>query len=286
MTRFVVVTPVLNGASYIGATLASIKAQTDPDWVHYLVDGGSTDGSLEILARAVTEDPRRRVITGNDRGLFDAVFKGYDQAYADGHTQPDTVCVWLGSDDLAMPWAFATLREQFDETGAEWVSALPALWDFAGRLAVVQPNNWYPRRLIRAGLFNNRTLGGIQLESTFFTYRLLSKLPDEVVERIRTSKLAGDFMLWREFANHTRLVPINSTVAGFRKHGANLSTVKVEAYYDEIRRSGVWLPPAWLGRLFRVVYLPLATIVTARNFRRNCQNFEAGNAQTVVIEAQ
>jgi glycosyltransferase involved in cell wall biosynthesis len=45
MAGFVIITPVLNGATYLAATLESIRVQTDPDWVHFLVDGGSTDGS-------------------------------------------------------------------------------------------------------------------------------------------------------------------------------------------------------------------------------------------------
>lgn len=277
MARFVVVTPILNGAHYIAANLASIKAQSDADWLHYIVDGGSTDGSIDILRKAALEDPRRRVVTGTDRGLYDAVFKGFDQASADGVLEPNTVCVWLGSDDLIMPWAFATLRQQFDETGADWIAALPAIWDNAGRLVVVQPYNWYPRSLIRRGLFNNRGLGAIQQESTFFTYRLLSKLPHETVEQIRKSKLAGDFMLWREFAKFAPLVPVPVTVAGFRQHGENLSTVRVDSYLNEVRATQTWIPPARLGKLSRLVFRALAALATALSFRRSWIQFEADN---------
>ncbi len=200
MTRFVIVTPVLNGAHYLRATIASIRAQTDPDWVHYLVDGGSTDGTLEIIAQASAADPRHRLVPGPDAGIYDAVFKGFERAASQGAVQSDTICAWLGSDDLLMPWAFATLRERFDRTHAEWIAAIPTIWDSEGRLARVLPQNWYPRRLIRAGYFNTRMLGGIQQESTFFTYALLSRLPPTTVENVRASRLAGDFLLWRAFA--------------------------------------------------------------------------------------
>lgn len=285
MIRFVIVTPIMNGAKYIDANLASIAAQSDPDWVHYLVDGGSTDGTLDILHRAVEEDPRRRLITGTDRGIYDAVFKGFDQAVADGFTAPDTIFTWLGSDDLFMPWGFATLRQQFEEKDAEWISALPTIWDFAGRQVVVQPSNWYPRKLIQAGLFNNRCLGGIQQESVFFTYSLLSKLSPETVERIRTSRYAGDFMLWREFSRHSPLVPSSATVAGFRQHGSNTSTVGNDSYLNEIRATGVWVPPVWLGRLSRVIYRPLAALATASNFRRSCRQFEADQFRSAIAAA-
>jgi len=281
MARFVVVTPVLNGAEYIEANLASIEAQTDPDWIHYVVDGGSTDGTMEILTKAASDDKRRRIVTGKDRGLYDAVFKGFDQAYADGSVEADTICAWLGADDLFMPWAFATLRHQFDEKNAEWVTALPSVWDHLGRLVVVQPYNWYPRRLIRRGLFNNSSLGGIQLESTFFTYRLLSRIPDEKIEAIRTSKLAGDFMLWREMANYAPLIPLPVVVAGFRQHGANLSTAQVGSYLEEIKASGAWLPPEWLGRISRLLYRPLSAFATTLSFRRSCTHFEADDYRSL-----
>ncbi|MBU3748963.1 MAG: glycosyltransferase [Mycobacterium sp.] len=278
MARFVVVTPVLNGATYISATLDSIRAQTDPDWIHYLVDGGSTDGTLDIIARAVAEDSRRRLLVGTDRGLYDAVFKGFERARADGVIRPDTICAWLGSDDLLMPWAVATLRERFDATGAEWMAAVPTIWDYEGRLALVLRPNWYPRQLIRAGLFNPRILGGIQQESTFFTASLLAKLPAETVATIRTARLAGDFLLWRAFARYADLVPITAAVAGFRKHGGNLSTTQVESYYQEIRDSGVRIPPAWLGRVLRRGYRLLASRATSRQLRRRGEEFEAAAA--------
>jgi glycosyltransferase involved in cell wall biosynthesis len=268
MPRFVIVTPVLNGAEFIPATLDSVRAQTDGDWVHYLVDGGSTDGTLDILAQAAEEDPRRRIVTGEDRGLFDAWFKGFERAYADGITDPETICGWLGSDDLIMPWAFATLRQYFDQPGVEWVSALPCIWDAEGRLNIVQPFNWCPRRLIRAGLFNNRSIGSLQMESIFFTRRLLSRLSPDVLESIRTKKLAGDFQLWREFARHAELVPVMTAVAGFRLHGANLSSVQKDAYLREVKEAGGRLPPAPVGRVLRVSFRLLTLIKTEKRFRQ------------------
>jgi glycosyltransferase involved in cell wall biosynthesis len=275
MTRFVVVTPVLNGSQFIRATLASVQAQTDGDWIHYLVDGGSTDGTLDILAEAVEEDPRRRVITGEDKSLYDAMFKGFEHAHADGLTDPQIICVWLNSDDLVMPWAFATLRQRFDRTGAEWMAALPCIWDGEGRLEIVQPYNWFPRRLIRAGQFHNRSLGTIQQESTFFTRSLLSKVPRNTIERIRTKRLAGDFLLWREFARHAELVPIMTAVAGFRLHGANLSSSHEVGYFEEIRDSGVRLPPRWLGRVLRIGFRQSALLRTGEEFRQAWRAKEA-----------
>ena len=51
--KFSIVTPNYNGARFLEATLASVAAQRAPgvEVEHWIVDGGSTDGSLEIIRR-------------------------------------------------------------------------------------------------------------------------------------------------------------------------------------------------------------------------------------------
>jgi glycosyltransferase involved in cell wall biosynthesis len=267
MRRCVIVTSVLNGARYLEATLASVDAQTHGDWVHYIVDGGSIDGSQEIARRATEGEPRRRLITGPDRGMYDGIFKGFDQARAD-RGAPDDVCLWLNADDLLAPWALATMTEAFVAWDADWLTALPAQWDAEGRMVSVQPYAWYPRSLVRAGLFSGRGLGWIQQESTFFTRRLLDLVPSEHLDAIRVTRMAGDFLLWREFARHRPLLTLPTVIGGFRNHGGNASVQGLDTYYAELRQAGVILPPAPLGRLARGLYLPAAALATAWRARR------------------
>ncbi|MFQ8431914.1 glycosyltransferase family 2 protein [Amaricoccus sp. W119] len=64
-----VVTPVWNAAGTLGATLASVRAQSLSDWEHLLIDDGSTDGSAALIAGAVAADPRIRALaTGRNGG--------------------------------------------------------------------------------------------------------------------------------------------------------------------------------------------------------------------------
>jgi glycosyltransferase involved in cell wall biosynthesis len=69
--RISVITPCLNGASYIAEAIESVLAQQYPHMEHIVVDGGSTDGTLEILGRY----PHLKIIEGPDRGVYDALNK-------------------------------------------------------------------------------------------------------------------------------------------------------------------------------------------------------------------
>jgi glycosyltransferase involved in cell wall biosynthesis len=251
--RFFIVTPVLNGARFLSETLASIDMQGFPHWTHYVVDGGSSDGTVELVQKSMEREPRRRLIQGRDRGLYDAVFKGFDAIEAGG-LHDDDICLWLNADDLLAPWAFATMRQAFDLYRADWVTGQPGEWDAEGRLVLVRPSGWYPHWCIRNGWFNSRCLGWIQQESTFFTARLLRKLSPETVAAIRSMRMAGDFLLWRAFAEFAPLHAAPTFIGGFRRHDANLSIGSADRYMQEAQSHGAFLPPLGLRQLLRFLY--------------------------------
>ena len=61
-----VLTPACNAAATIGATLASVREQTLPDHEHLVVDAGSSDESVEVIAQAAREDPRIRLLRSSE----------------------------------------------------------------------------------------------------------------------------------------------------------------------------------------------------------------------------
>lgn len=89
--RLTVLTVVKNGAADLPRCLASVDAQAWPALEHVVVDGASTDGTLELLRRAA--GPRRRVVSEPDEGLYDAMNKGIDLATGD-------FVLFLGADDV------------------------------------------------------------------------------------------------------------------------------------------------------------------------------------------
>jgi glycosyltransferase involved in cell wall biosynthesis len=76
--KITVVTAVYNRADSIGAAVASVRRQTHPMVEHIVQDGGSSDGTLEVLARLA--DPGMLVASGRDGGIYDGINRGIARA--------------------------------------------------------------------------------------------------------------------------------------------------------------------------------------------------------------
>lgn len=100
--RVSVVTVCFNASETIEDTLASVAAQTHPDVEHIIIDGGSTDDTLAIVARFPHVE---RVVSEPDKGLYDAMNKG--AALATGE-----FVGWLSADDMfATPDSLSLVAE-------------------------------------------------------------------------------------------------------------------------------------------------------------------------------
>lgn len=71
-----IVTPVLNGVGRMVACIESVRRHAGTSYEHLIIDGGSTDGTLEVIQAAMATDPRIRLLTGPDRGQSHAMNKG------------------------------------------------------------------------------------------------------------------------------------------------------------------------------------------------------------------
>ena len=100
--RITLLTPCLNAERYIAEALATIERQQYPNLEHIVVDGGSLDATLDILAR----HPATIVLTERDRGSHDAMNKGLRLASGD-------IVGFINSDDLYPPGALAGVAQAF-----------------------------------------------------------------------------------------------------------------------------------------------------------------------------
>lgn len=92
-----IITPVLNRAESLGTCLASVANQSRQSIEHIVIDGGSTDGTLDLL-RGFRAPYRFHWVSETDRGMYDAINKGISLARGD-------VLAYLNSDDLYLPWS-------------------------------------------------------------------------------------------------------------------------------------------------------------------------------------
>jgi len=97
-----VVTPSFNQAEFIEENIRSIKAQEYPNVEHIVVDGGSTDGTIDIL-RKHEDDYDLRWISEDDRGQSHAINKGFEMSSGEW-------IGWQNSDDFYLPSAFFTFH--------------------------------------------------------------------------------------------------------------------------------------------------------------------------------
>lgn len=93
-----IVTPSYNSAAYLKETIESVLSQDYPRIEYIVVDGGSTDGTIEILERY---KERLRYVSGPDSGAAEAINRGFEVSHG-------SIFAWLSADDTYLPGAVST----------------------------------------------------------------------------------------------------------------------------------------------------------------------------------
>lgn len=219
-----VVTPCLNEADVIETCLGSVAEQTAGSVEHIIVDGGSDDGTQEILDRWAKED-HVRWFSEEGSGLYEAIESGFE-------TAEGQILSWLNADDRYFPWTTESVRQALSREGTDWVTGVPSFFDGEGGMTYLRSiRPYYRRKWIRRGWYHGDMMGWIQQESTFWTEDLWHKaggFPDDV-------DLAGDYLLWRRFAGEAELETVPVVLAGFSNREGQLSDRRRAEYIDEAR---------------------------------------------------
>ena len=215
-----VVTPNFNGGDLLERAIRSVISQ-DYDNIEYIVmDGGSTDGSLQIVDRY--RQNVTRLVSKKDNGQYDAIAKGFSMATGD-------ILCWLNSDDIYFPWTMRVVARIFsDYPQINWIMGVRCeLRDGAVQgISNVTP---FPRDIIRSGAFHPRGLGCIMQEGCFWRRSLYENAGGISAKW----PVAGDYELWIRFAEQTDLVVTTALLGGFNYTGKNRSLLNAQSWQEE-----------------------------------------------------
>lgn len=224
--RISIVTTNYNGVAYLEQTIRSVLDQRYPNLEYIIIDGGSTDGSQEIIKKY--EKHLAYWESEEDRGFAHAYNKGFSRASGE-------ILAYLNSDDMYCPWAFEIVGRSFSEIPEmQWLTTLyPMSHSPEVGFNGLYPAQPYNRELYYAD-FYGRYLQCIQQESTFWRKSLWEKAGGYLDESL---KLAIDSELWSRFFELTDLYAITTPLAGFRMRPDSKSGLHFSEYLVEMKRA-------------------------------------------------
>ncbi len=225
-----IVTPSYNMARYLPATIESVLSQDYPRIEYIVVDGGSTDGSLEILE---LHQDRLRWLTGKDKGPSDATHRGFLQARGE-------IFAWLNADDIYLPGAVRTAVEYLTAHPDVDVVYGEAWWiDDQGAVIRRYPTLPFDPKVLERDCFICQPASFIRASS----YKRCGLDPD--------MDLPLDYDLWIRMAKHNfRFRSIPEYLAGSRMHrGAKTLAERDVVFHASMRllkRHYGYIPFSWV----------------------------------------
>jgi glycosyltransferase involved in cell wall biosynthesis len=249
-----IVTISYNQAQFLESTILSVLEQDYPNIEYVVVDGGSTDGSVEIIRRYA--DRLAWWVSERDRGQTEAINKGFAHAHGSIHA-------WLNSDDTYLPHAIAE--------AVDYLQTHPEVGMVYGDSDYIDEQGRVIGRFRAAQTDRRRLLQGyvhIPQQSSFWR----GDLWRQVGPLDPSFNYAMDYDLWVRFTNvGARLVYTPQLWSNFRIHLEGKTVATTNGCWPEMmkvyrRNGGTWLGVLPALYVLRRLGAPLHNLWIRRRF--------------------
>lgn len=218
-TKVSLVTPSFNQGEFLQATIESVLSQKGVELEYFIVDGGSTDGSCEIIKKY------ERYISGwssrPDGGQYHAIQEGLSKTSG-------TIMSWLNSDDILVPNALALVADVFGAIPeVRWITGRIGALNSDGSISTGKVVPFYSGIEYLAGDFDDPW---IQQEGTFW-HRDLWNAAGGALDL--SWSLAADLELWVRFFRFTSVCSVDSSIGLYREHDNRRSALQRARYFRE-----------------------------------------------------
>ncbi|NTW65987.1 MAG: glycosyltransferase [Nitrospirae bacterium] len=248
-----IITPSFNQAPFIERTIRSVLDQNYPSLEYIVMDGGSQDGTIDILKKY---EDRLKWVSQKDEGQADAINKGLRMATGD-------IVAYLNSDDTYEQGALARVASYFlAQPEAQWVT---------GRCRIIDESDQEVRRLITAykdfllRRFSYSLLlvtNPISQPATFLRRQVI----DELGVFDKNEHFVMDYDYWLRIGKRYPLVVLDDCLASFRVYTTSkTSSSYLRSFREELEVAKRHSGSSMLNALHWLSYLGIATSYVVLN---------------------
>lgn len=224
-----IITPSLNRAGMIAAAIESVLLQNYPNFEHIIIDGGSTDGTLELLKKY----PHLKIQVGHDKGMYDALNKGLDLAKGE-------IIGFLNSDDLYAKNIFSEIANCFEDDRVQAVAGEALIYTVSpdGETNIV--SDFSPKG---TSILENSTIGDPYFNAWFFRRSVF----EQIGNFKRKYKIVADREFMLRFAlRRLRYTNLNKLVYQYRQHIGSMTFSITDQKFERIANEHITMTSFYL----------------------------------------